>query len=129
MLGWCISVHKQKNGGSSPETETKPRMDHGPRVAVWQTGIGGLDWVRKLVKEGKATQIAWNCGYPDRYTAPPKYIIPNIINGPPRANDIWSCGPRDIVTSWWAGKTVIDRPLAEACRPDEWLLIEAWDES
>jgi len=27
------------------------------------------------------------------------------------------------------GKTVVDRAAAAGCRPDEWLLVEAWDDS
>jgi hypothetical protein len=129
MLGYGFSVYKQKNGGASPAGSGTSHRDQGPRIATWQTGLFGLDWVRKLVEEGKAIQTGWNGGYPFQYTAPTKHIIPTILAGPPRANATWSCGGKDAVASWWAGKTVIDRPLAEACGPEEWLLVEAWDES
>ena len=128
MLGWNISVHRQKNGGAAPATKAKSYLDHGPQVAVWQTSLFGLDWIEELVKDGKAIWIAGG-GYPNQYTATAKNIIPTVLKGPPRANAVWACGSHDIIYSWWAGKTVIDQPLAEACRPDEWLLIEAWDES
>jgi hypothetical protein len=35
----------------------------------------------------------------------------------------------NINTEKWEGKTMVDRPAAAACRPDEWLVVEAWDES
>ena len=34
-----------------------------------------------------------------------------------------------LVTDKWEGKTVIDGDAATLCRPGEWLLVEAWDES
>ena len=46
------------------------------------------------------------------------------------ARDNWRCDPWDvIIPDIWEGKTVVDRDAATLCRPDEWLLVEAWDES
>lgn len=44
-------------------------------------------------------------------------------------HDSISCGPTDILSEKWEGKTVVDRLAAAACREEEWLLVEAWDES
>ena len=125
MTGWHISVYRQTDKGASPAT---PQSPEGKRVAVWQTGSGGLQWVKELVKEGKATDLGGN-GYPCRYTATARDLIPRIIDGPPGARSVWASGEKDILTDTWAGRTVIDHAEFAACRPDEWLLIEAWDES
>jgi hypothetical protein len=69
MLGWHVSVYRQKDGGSSPATFPTPE---GTRLAVWQTGIGGLDWLDELVKAGKAIDLGGN-GYPAD-TPPPLNI-------------------------------------------------------
>jgi hypothetical protein len=97
-------------------------------VAVWQTGLGGLDWLDDLVKAGKAIDLGGN-GYPNRYTAMVEYLVPMIVDGPPRARTPWVSGDSDILTAKWEGKTVVDRAVAAQCRPDEWLLVVAWDES
>jgi hypothetical protein len=125
MLGWHISVYRQKNGGASPAMLPTPE---GTRLAVWQTGIGGLDWLNDLVKAGKAIDLGGN-GYPRRYTATAEYLIPEITDSPPNARDNWLCEAGDLVTDKWAGKTVVDAAEVTLCRPDEWLLVEAWDES
>lgn len=65
MLGWHVSVYRQTDGGGSPATAESGK---GTRLAVWQTGIGGLDWIRELVKEGKVVDLGGN-GYPSRFTA------------------------------------------------------------
>lgn len=45
MLGWRISVYEQiGNGGQPAAWEFIP----GVLLAVWQTGLGGLDWLRAL---------------------------------------------------------------------------------
>jgi hypothetical protein len=44
-------------------------------------------------------------------------------------NATWSHDAGDVLTSEWEGKTAIDRAAAAECSPDEWLLVEAWDES
>jgi hypothetical protein len=81
-----------------------------------------------LSEKGKAIDLGGN-GYPYRYTATAEYLVPNSLNGPPGARNPWTCDEGDILTDKWEGKTVIDRVVAASCRPDKWLLIEAWDES
>ena len=125
MLGWHISVYRQADGGKSP---AKNESTQGARIAVWQTGLEGLSWLDDLVKMNQAVDLGGN-GYPNHYTAQSKHLIRQIVDGPHRANKTWVCGPQDTTTSKWAGKTVIDSTVAEDCRPDEWLLVEAWDES
>ena len=39
MLGWNIGVFRQANGGASPASANS---GEGTRLAVWQTGVNGL---------------------------------------------------------------------------------------
>ena len=64
-LGWDVSVYRQTDGGTSPAIAESPEDT---RLAVWQTGLGGLDWFDELVKAGKAIDVGGD-GYPCRYTA------------------------------------------------------------
>jgi hypothetical protein len=125
MLGWNISIFRQTDGGSSPATVESVR---GTRLAVWQTGLRGLDWIDAFVKTGKAIDLGGN-GYPNRYTAIAENLIPHILDEPPAAHLTWVCEKNDVLSEKWEGKTVIDRAVVATCRPDEWLMIEAWDES
>jgi len=125
MLGWNIGVYKQRDDGASPATA---QSQHGARLAVWQTGFGGLDWLEELVKTGQAINLGGN-GYPCRYTATAENLIPRIIETPPASRAAWVYQKGDIITDKWEGRTVVDREAAVNCRPDEWLLVEAWDES
>ena len=125
MLGWHISVYRQVNGGQTPANSDSPRGD---RLAVWQTGLGGLDWIHELVKEGKVIDLG-GTGYPCRFTATCEVLIPRIAKEPPGARATWASGPSDILLKGWEGKTVLDEAALSGCRPGEWLLVEAWDES
>ena len=71
MPGWHIGVYKQANGGRSPATATSSQ---GRRLAVWQTGLGGLGWLSELVKAGKAVDLGGN-GYPCRYTVTAELLM------------------------------------------------------
>lgn len=104
MLGWNISVFRQTDGGSSP---ARADSEKGVRLTVLQADLGGLRWLDELVKTGLAIDLG----------------------GPPEANSIWGCGPDDIISSKWEGKTVINRAAVDDCQPDEWLLVVAFDES
>jgi hypothetical protein len=125
MLGWHISVFRQTDSGSAP---AKADSKEGARLAVWQTGVEGLDWLDELVKNGQAVNLGGD-GYPNYYTAQAKYLIPRFVNGAPAAREHWLLDAGDIVTDKWLGKTFIDRAAVDACGSDEWLLVVAWDES
>jgi hypothetical protein len=125
MIGWHISVYRQTDGGRTPATAT---TDPGVRLCVWQTGFGGLDWLEELVKADHAIDLGGN-GYPLRFTATAAQLVPRLLDGPPKARPVWTCEATDILTEKWSGKTVVDRDVAAECRDDEWLLVEAWDES
>ena len=122
MAGWHISVYRQQNGGESPAPFKEPT---GERIAVWQSGLWGLGWINELVKRGDAIDLGGN-GYPSRYTATAEKLIPVITSGPPEARERWAADAGDVLTEKWDGATAIG---GVKCRPDEWLLIEAWDES
>ncbi len=125
MLGWWIGVFRQAHGGSAPaDADTEP----GSRLAVWQTGWGGLDWLAELVKDGHAIDLGGN-GYPSRFTAQCEQLRAQIEGGPPNANSVWAAGVDDIIGPAWLGKTTIDKHAFDNCSADEWLLVEAWDES
>jgi hypothetical protein len=99
-------------------------------LAVWQTGLYGLRWIDELAKDGHAVNLGGN-GYPCRYTAPAEVLLPRIIEGPPEANEHWIIGgePVTVDKDLWIGKTLIDQAAIADCRSNEWLLVEAWDES
>ncbi len=124
-LGWHISIYRQQNDGTTPAVFGAPQ---GTRLAVWQTGLGGLGWLDELVKQQKAIDLGGN-GYPMEYTAMAAHIIPQLRDDPPEAKPVWIFDEGDIILAGWLGKTTKDPEAMDACRPDEWLLIQAWDES
>ncbi len=52
-----------------------------------------------------------------------------LLNGPPEANKVWGLSEGDIILPGWIGKTWMDVDAIGRCSDDEWLLVEAWDES
>jgi len=126
MNGWHLSIYRQADEhAATPATAESPR---GTRLAVWQARDDGINWLDGLVEAGEAISLAGD-GYPYRYTATAGVLVPRVLAGPPEARRYWIYGEHDILSEKWAGKTVIDHATAAACRSDEWLLIEAWDES
>ena len=88
----------------------------------------GLRWIDGLVEQGSAFYLG-GFGYPTMYTAKIEHLRPKILDGPPSANNVWVCGPEDILSDGWEGKTTVDHKALRDCSPDEWVLVEAWDES
>lgn len=125
MLGWHISVYRQLQPSRSPGEAESPL---GARIAVWQAGSEGLGWLNKLGKSGSVIRLGGS-GYPLRYTARASVILPVILGGPPKAHDVWRTDPEDAVGERWLGRSRIERRMADGCAADEWLIVEAWDES
>lgn len=139
MLGWHVSVYRLE--GTDPafvaagpiddareEALRKAAESPGSRIAVWQTGLHGLDWIDELVRQGRAIALP-GVGYPDRFFALARDLLTPILDGPPHARAVWGHDPGDVLVSGWEGRTAIDRAAAALCAPQEWLLVEAWDES
>ena len=125
MLGYHVSVYRQAFARSTPAREDS---EYGPRLAVWQ-GYAVLGWIDELADTADGVSLGGD-GYPLRYTARASAVIPVVLAGPPGANEVWSFGPTDIIDfSKWPGRTTVDQEAIASCDPDEWLLIEAWDES
>jgi hypothetical protein len=125
MLGWHISVYRQISNRDSP---AKFGAEHGQRLAAWQTGYSGLDWLEQLVRQKSVIGLGGN-GYPVEFTAQLHVIRSAILGGPPNANPVWGFDDGDILLEGWLGKTTIDQDAILSCDPGEWLLVQAWDES
>jgi hypothetical protein len=144
MLGWNVGVYTMVAGNTSdaaapqdqPSTRglsltqmdsLRDRFARGDRIAVWQADMAGLRWIDVLVKSGAAI-AARTGGYPSVFYAKAVDVVPRL-DAPPGARPVWVSGPDDVLSEAWAGRTVVDRDAAAARTPEEWLLIEAWDES
>ena len=102
MLGWQVIISKGDD-----------------TLCSWSTGIGGLEWLDELVKEGKAQDQGGN-GYPNLYSAKAKEILTVLSEGAPKYS-----GPTVIGDDY----IKIDRSKLNNCSPDDQLTIEAWDQS
>lgn len=129
-LGWAIGVSRFS---SPPPTdisiEELSRIRDASRAqkfAVWQAGLGGLNWIDALVAAGQA--VKQGNGYPYTYFVRARDVTPYLAN-PPGENVEWRTDPGDILGEGWLGRTTIDHEAAKAIEPDEWLYVTAWDES
>jgi hypothetical protein len=91
-------------------------------------GLGGLDWLDSLVKDGKAVDLGGN-GYPVRYTAAAADILPLIASGPPKHSGPPVFSSDYILPAGWIGEVRIDHAKIAQCPRDAQLSIEAWDQS
>lgn len=111
MLGWQVHVKQESDG----------------LIASWCVGIGGLDWLDELVKQGLAQNLGGN-GYPCKYSAKADIILPKIVPSPPvNENAKLTLGDDYIIDTKDSWDIKINQEVARGCKPSDTLTIEAWD--
>lgn len=124
MIGWWIVIAAQ-----TPEEYDRVTNDPAATVlATWETGLGGIAWLRNLTEEGKAAQLSTG-GYPNRYTAKAGDVLPLLADGPPAHAGPTVIGEDYVMPSHWIGNVIMHPGKIAACPPDQLLTIEAWDQS
>ena len=129
MLGYWIVVSTQ-----TPE-ERDAIIDRKKSVlAEWETGVGGIRWLEKLVEEGTATKLRGD-GYPNRYTSTADIVLPLITGDAikPADDGIWVFGMDEgeeyAQPPGWMGKVNLRPESIRTCPTDAALTIDAWDQS
>lgn len=120
MLGWwtvitteTLAQRRQPGGGIKEAT-----------LATWDSGLGGMDWILELCKQGKAEQHAFN-GYPNRFTVAASEVLPILARGIREHLGHFN-GPEP---SAWKGSVTVHQERIAACAPEQILLVEVWDQS
>jgi len=119
MLGWGIVIYSKQGTG---------RFGDEHRIAYWDSGIRGTEWLQELADEGLATLVAANGGYPLYYVGKAKNILPFLDSPPPEPKGPIVVGDDYAMDANWRGRITVDDSLvAECLRTNEEIVIEAWD--
>lgn len=125
MLGWEVFIHTEF-------TESTDIADwHWPKdenvLATWHTSVRGVDWARELATEGKARFLG-GAGYPIRFWAKVKDVLPLIQNGPPSHTGPTVIGENYVTPGGWNSEATIRFEKFAQLSPDTTIIIDAWDE-
>ena len=80
MIGWMLYLRRPSDDTQPATTNTKLR--DGVLLAQWQCSAYGLQWLRELEAQGHAIDLSGS-GYPLRYTAQAKHVLPKITESEP----------------------------------------------
>jgi hypothetical protein len=134
MLGWNISVYRLIDSEALREALThsaERTLNFEPatreRIAVWQTGFDGLDWLEGLVESRGVTLRGRE--YPNAYLLRAGDLVPQIERGQRHERPRRSNGEHDVVLHFWEGKSTIDEAALASCDPSEWLLVDVVEAS
>ena len=116
MLGWKICITQESS------------TDKSEYLMIWSAGIGGLDWLDQLVKDGLAQDLGGN-GYPCRYSAKAAVLLPRVVPVLPNYEGKFVIGDDYVLAGGEHWGIKLNQSKIDACSPEETLIIEAWDES
>jgi hypothetical protein len=116
MLGWEVFVYRHAN--ARPEN----------LLARWTTRSVGVDWIDRLVREGRACDLGGN-GYPCLYRASAAVLLPVVAGAKLGKSFPASTIPWEAVFPADFSAIVWDLEHLKACKPDEVLLVHAFDQS
>lgn len=126
MLGWELIVHTEFSESKNQSDWKWPHKDS--VLATWRSNVAGLDWLKKLSDGGKVIYLGGN-GYPERYLAKVKDILPLIKNGPPAHKGPLVIGDDYVTPSGWVSEITIHLEQFSKLDPETSIVIDGWDES
>ena len=124
MLGWEFYIYRHD---LAPDPHL-PVPDDRALLASWVVGLGGLDWIKALEQQGKATDLGGN-GYPCIFLAMARDVFPVISRGPPTSAGPTVIGDDYVHPSGWIGDSRYFPDRISSCPGEQMLLIHAWDQS
>lgn len=104
------------------------RLSETHKFAVFKVGPYSELWIQELEKQGIAEYRGGNNYYPNRYTVPFKYILPQLIKEPEKygANVV---GDDYFVSADFIPNIEIQVDILKRCTPESLCLVEEWDMS
>jgi len=122
MLGWLIVVRVDDDSPVAAPSDDDPTV-----LARWAVGLGGTEWLTKLVADQKAKQTLF-AGYPNRFVAVARDVLPSIEGGPPPYEQLPRGSAKEGIAGWIGQVQLFDQRIA-ACAAETRLTIDAWDQS
>lgn len=97
--------------------------------ARWEAGLGGLEWVENLVRQGSAKCLQGN-GYPNRYEATLGVVLHAIRSkGIIPKNGIWVVGDDYVQAPGFMGEVELFEENINQAAAETVVTIDAWDQS
>lgn len=122
MLGWYFFIYTQSDRS---EDQT---AGNAPKLASWEAGIGGTDWLTDLVNAGRANSLGGN-GYPNRFTLTAGVLQSTLRFGLPKHGGFPVIGDDYFLPAGWTGNDQIDFERLQSIDPNEIVLVDVWDQS
>jgi hypothetical protein len=96
----------------------------GGRLAVWQAGPYGLNWIVDAAAREGGVIRKFECGHPHRYLARAADVLPAICDrvpykAPSYEYPSWVVPEGSVLLPGYVGKTTIDDGAIENCSADE----------
>ena len=120
MLGFEVMIWR--------ETEANMPKPWEWRVARWLTGTNGLAWLDGWAATGQVKNLGGN-GYPLHFRIKAGTLAQVLAGGLPANDSPLVIGDDYVLPRGFNGTLELDAAKLQACPEDEWLVVEAWDQS
>ena len=117
MLGWAVIIFREEGSGHLGDPH---------RIADWTVGPYGIKWLNRMVEDGTAQFLGGN-GYPLKYSALWKDLLPELLNQPEGHTGPTVIGEDYVMEPGWKGKMTVNKETVARCLPDDRVTINCFD--
>ena len=118
MIGYSISVYEFFEGMDITKNKEKAFL-------TWSSGgFDGLDWIDNLVSHAKAEDLGGD-GYPFYYKVQAQFVLQALATDTTKNKGQTIIDDENVLSADWRSK--IDTSEIAKLKPNQHLLIEAWD--
>jgi hypothetical protein len=128
MLGFEYRIFLIDNSVKNHPLEQFWKLNDTHRIAVFGVGLYSELWIQQLEKQGFEENRGHNNYYPNRYSLPFKFVLPQLLKEP-QMYDANVIGDDYFLAEHFIPSVEVDKEILRRCQLSSTCMVEEWNMS